>query len=101
MVKRKCRKPSSTPTRSAQSLFNNYLDNVEAYCNKQKLKDPITDEEVDPDETLMRSIEEQIGVSENAKTQFREEILIRMSSSPRAGTKFFPTIRHERLKESH
>jgi serine protein kinase len=84
---------------SAQSLFNNYLDNVEAYCNKQKLKDPITDEEVDPDETLMRSIEEQIGVSDNAKTQFREEILIRMSSYARRG-KVFSYDSHERLKEA-
>jgi serine protein kinase len=84
---------------SAQTLFNNYLDNVEAYCNRQKLRDPITDEEVDPDETLMRSIEEQIGVSENAKTQFREEILIRMSTYARRG-KVFTYDSHERLKEA-
>jgi serine protein kinase len=84
---------------SAQTLFNNYLDNVEAYCNHQKLRDPITDEEVDPDETLMRSIEEQIGVTENAKAQFREEILIRMSSYARRG-KPFRYDSHERLKEA-
>jgi serine protein kinase len=47
----------------ARTLLNNYLDNVEAYCNKQKLKDPITEEEVEPDEQLMRSIEEQIGIT--------------------------------------
>ena len=52
---------------SAKTLLNNYLDNVEAFCNKTKLRDPITEEEVEPDERLMRSIEEQIGVSENAK----------------------------------
>ena len=46
---------------SARTLLNNYLDNVEAYCNKTKLKDPITEEEMEPDEQLMRSIEEQIG----------------------------------------
>ncbi|MBX6353606.1 MAG: PrkA family serine protein kinase [Thermoflavifilum sp.] len=84
---------------SAQTLFNNYLDHVEAYCNHQKLRDPITDEEVDPDETLMRSIEEQIGVTENAKAQFREEILIRMSSYARRG-KPFRYDSHERLKEA-
>jgi spore cortex formation protein SpoVR/YcgB (stage V sporulation) len=27
---------------SARTLLNNYLDNVEAYCNKTKLRDPIT-----------------------------------------------------------
>ncbi len=47
--------------------MDNYLDNVEAYCNKNKLRDPLTGEEMNPDEKLMRSIEEQIGISENAK----------------------------------
>lgn len=31
---------------TARTVFNNYLDNVEAYVNKQKLIDPITDENV-------------------------------------------------------
>jgi len=83
----------------ARTLLNNYLDNVEAYCNKTKLRDPITDEEMDPDEHLMRSIEEQIGVSENAKRPFREEILIRISSLARKGQSFDYTS-HERLKEA-
>lgn len=48
--------------------MDNYLDNVEAYCNKSKLRDPLTGEEMSPDEKLMRSIEEQIGISENAKS---------------------------------
>jgi len=30
---------------SARTLLNNYLDNVEAYCNKQKMRDPYNDEE--------------------------------------------------------
>lgn len=47
--------------------MDNYLDNVEAYCNKSKIRDPLTGEEMNPDEKLMRSIEEQIGISENAK----------------------------------
>src|SRR5437660_1537604 len=59
---------------SARTLLNNYLDNVEAFCNKSKLRDPITEDEVEPDEQLMRAIEEQIGVSETAKKGFREEI---------------------------
>ncbi|HJT55125.1 MAG TPA: LAGLIDADG family homing endonuclease, partial [Ktedonobacteraceae bacterium] len=84
---------------SARTLLNNYLDNVEAYCNKTKLRDPITDEEMEPDEQLMRSIEEQIGVTENAKKSFREEILIRISSLARKGLTFEYTS-HERLKEA-
>ncbi|MEI6044400.1 MAG: protein prkA [Chloroflexota bacterium] len=84
---------------SAKTLLNNYLDNVESYCNKTKLRDPITEEELDPDEPLMRSIEEQIGVTENAKKAFREEILIRISSLARRGQAFDYTS-HERLKEA-
>jgi serine protein kinase len=84
---------------SARTLLNNYLDNVEAYCNKTKVRDPITDEDMEPDEQLMRSIEEQIGVTENAKKTFREEILIRISSLARRGQTFDYTS-HERLKEA-
>lgn len=84
---------------SAKVLFDNYLDNVEAFCNKAKLKDPITDEEIEPDEKLMRSIEEQIGVAESAKKSFREEILIRLSSYARKDKKFDYTS-HERLREA-
>jgi serine protein kinase len=84
---------------SAKTLFNNYLDNIEAYCNWTKIKDPLTGEEMDPDERLMRSIEEQIGISENAKKAFREEILIRISSYSRKGRKFDYSS-HERLREA-
>src|SRR6266403_3647284 len=83
----------------AKTMCNNYLDNVEAYCNKERIKDPITEEEMDPDEQLMRSIEEQIGITENAKNTFRQEILIRISSFARKG-KPFEYNSHERLKEA-
>ncbi|MFN0112483.1 MAG: LAGLIDADG family homing endonuclease [Blastocatellia bacterium] len=83
----------------AKNMCNSYLDNVEAYCNKEKIKDPITEEELEADERLMRSIEEQIGISENAKNTFRQEILIRISSYSRKG-KTFDYNSHERLKEA-
>ena len=83
----------------AITICNNYLDNVEAYCNKDRIKDPITEEEMEPDEQLMRSIEQQIGISENAKNTFRQEILIRISSFARKG-KPFEYKSHERLKEA-
>ncbi len=72
---------------------------AQAYCTKQKLIDPITEEEIDPDEKAMRAIEEQIGVTENAKKAFREEILIRISALARRGQKFDYTS-HERLREA-
>jgi len=84
---------------SAKTLMDNYLDNVESFCNKTKLRDPLTGEEINPDEKLMRSIEEQIGISENAKKAFREEILIRISALARKG-KRFDYRSHDRLREA-
>lgn len=84
---------------SAHTMLNNYLDNVEAYCSGHKMPDPITSEEHDPDEKLMRSIEEQIGITENQKRAFREEILIKISSFARRGRKFEYTS-HEPLKDA-
>src|SRR5690625_4502697 len=79
--------------------MDNYLDNVEAFCNKNKLKDPRTGEGMNRDEKLMRSIEAQIGISENAKKAFREEILIRISAYARTG-KRYDYSSHARLREA-
>jgi serine protein kinase len=84
---------------AANTLLENYLDNVDAYCNKTKVRDPITGEEVDPDEKLMRSIEEQIGVSENAKREFREGIMRSVASLARRGVRF-EIGSDERLREA-
>jgi predicted Ser/Thr protein kinase len=84
---------------SARTLLNNYLDNVEAYTNKHKVHDTLTDEELEPDEGLMRSIEEQIGIGDTSRKAFREEILIRISTLARRGQQFDYTS-HERLREA-
>ena len=84
---------------SAKTLMDNYIDNVEAFCNKEKVKHPITGEDVDPDERLMRSIEEQISVTENAKREFREGIMRSVASLMRRGQHFTPAS-DERLKEA-
>lgn len=81
----------------AKSLFRNYLDHIEAFARKEKLRDPVTGDEVEPDEPFMRAIEEQIGITENMKKPFREEILIRLSSNARRGQTFDYTS-HDRLR---
>ncbi|MCD2348679.1 PrkA family serine protein kinase [Clostridium guangxiense] len=58
----------------AETLFNNYLDNAEAFVNKNKIKDKSTGEELNPDEKFMRSIEEQIGISESSAKGFRMDV---------------------------
>ncbi len=84
---------------SAKTLLDNYLDNVDAFCNRTKVKDPITGEDIDPDERLMRSIEDQISVSDNAKREFREGIMRSVASVSRRGGAF-GVGSDERLKEA-
>src|SRR3989440_8112245 len=84
---------------SAKTLLDNYLDNVDAFCNRTKVKDPLTDEEVEPDERLLRGIEEQIGVTENAKREFREGVMRSVASLARRNQPFIVGS-DERLKEA-
>ncbi len=72
----------------AQALFDNYMKNATAFCLKKKIRDPITGEEQEPDEKLMRSIEELIGVSENTKKEFRQGIFVFKSDSIDRGKEF-------------
>jgi len=58
----------------AESLFNNYLDHAEAYVNKNKIKDKNTGEELNVDESFLRSIEEQIGISSSGASGFRNDV---------------------------
>lgn len=70
-----------------ESLFNNYLDHAEAYVNKTKLKDKNTSEELEPDEKFLRSIEEQIGITDTAAKGFRSDVTAYMFYVLRAGGK--------------
>ena len=69
----------------AQSLFDNYLDNAEAYTTHQKLKNKITKEERSPDEQFLKSIEEQIGIVGSAKDGFRSDVTAYMFAKMRRG----------------
>lgn len=71
----------------AESLFNNYLDHAEAFVNKNKIKDNSTGEQLEPDEKFMRSIEEQIGISEGASKGFRLDVTAYMFYLMRKGSK--------------
>jgi serine protein kinase len=55
-------------------LCSNYIDNLMAYINKSKVKNPYTGREETPDERLMRNIETKIDVAENAVDDFRRMI---------------------------
>jgi serine protein kinase len=83
----------------AVTLLDNYLDNVEAYLDQTKLTDPITGEEVPPNEKLLRSIEEKVQVPEHGKDSFRNEIFRKVAMAHRRREKFDYTT-HDKLKEA-
>lgn len=83
----------------AQSIFENYLDNAEAYTTKQKMKDRVTKEERKPDEEFMRSIEGAIGVSSSGRDGFRADVTAYMFSKMRRGETVDYTT-YEPLKEA-
>ena len=72
----------------AQSLFENYLRSAEAFCKREKIFDSITGEYSDPDEKLMRQVEEYIGIPVNSKAEFRNGIFVYKSSQLERGLLF-------------
>ena len=83
----------------AQSIFENYMDHSEAYTTKSRMKDRVTNEEMQPDENFMRSIESTIGVSTSGKDGFRADVTAYMFSKMRRGEKVDYTS-YEPLKEA-
>jgi serine protein kinase len=72
----------------AQDLLDKYLDEVEAMLDSRKIKDPITNEERDPDERLLRAVEEKIHISDSGKQSFRQEVVRKAMGSYKRGEKF-------------
>lgn len=54
-----------------ERLCGNYIDNVMAYINGTKIRNPFTEQDQEPDERLMRSIEEKIDIPEVGADDFR------------------------------
>jgi len=70
---------------NAQALFDNYLDNAEAHTTKQRLKDRVTREEMEPDEYFLKAIEEQIGITGSSRDGFRSDVTAYMFAKMRRG----------------
>jgi serine protein kinase len=83
----------------AETLFQNYIDHAEAYVNKTRVQDPETHEELEPDVSLLKSIEEQIGISGSAADGFRQDVTAYMFSLLRRGQKIDYTS-YEPLREA-
>jgi serine protein kinase len=75
VVKNEVQRAISADEEAITRLCANYVDNIKAYTQKEKVKNKYTGEDEEPDERLMRSIEEKIGIPENRKDDFRREIM--------------------------
>ncbi|MFQ5511385.1 MAG: PrkA family serine protein kinase [Candidatus Krumholzibacteriia bacterium] len=75
VVKNEVQRAISADEESIKKLCANYVDNIKAYTQKEKVKNKYTGEDEEPDERMMRSIEEKIGIPENRKDDFRREIM--------------------------
>ena len=75
IVKHEVQRAISADESAIEKLCGNYVDNVKAYIQKEKIRNQYTGADDEPDERLMRSIEEKIEISESRKDDFRREIM--------------------------
>jgi len=69
-------------------LCSNYIENVRAYTQHEKVRNRYTGKDEAPDERLMRSIEEKIDIPESRKDDFRQEIMNYIGALSLDGKKF-------------
>jgi serine protein kinase len=75
IIKSEVQRAISADESLLQRLCGNYIDNVKAYTQKEKVKNPFNGQYEEPEERLMRSIEEKIEIPESRKDDFRREIM--------------------------
>ncbi|HHI80168.1 MAG TPA: serine protein kinase, partial [Planctomycetes bacterium] len=75
IVKNEVQRAIAADEEAISRLCGNYIDNVKAYTQKEKVRNPYTGQDEEPDERLMRSIEEKINIPESRKDDFRREIM--------------------------
>lgn len=83
----------------AETLFQNYLDHAEAYVTRSKVRDRTTNEEMQPDEQFLKSIEEQIAIIGPAADGFRQEVIAYLWAASRRSEKISYES-YEPLKEA-
>ncbi|MFO0837059.1 MAG: serine protein kinase [Phycisphaerae bacterium] len=69
-------------------LCANYIENVRAYTQHEKVRNRYTGRDEPPDERLMRSIEEKIDIPDSRKDDFRQEIMNYIGALALDGKKF-------------
>jgi serine protein kinase len=75
IVKTEVQRAITADEAAISRLCANYIDNVKAYTQHESVRNRYTGEDEEPDERLMRSIEEKIDIPESRKDDFRREIM--------------------------
>jgi serine protein kinase len=75
IVKNEVQRAISADDDAIQRLCSNYIDNVKAYTQRERVKNQYTGQDEEPDERLMRSIETKIDIPDSRKDDFRREIM--------------------------
>jgi serine protein kinase len=75
IVKNEVQRAVTADESAISRLSANYIDNLKAYTQHEKVRNRYTGEDEAPDERLMRSIEEKIDIPESRKDDFRREIM--------------------------
>lgn len=75
IVKNEVQRAIAADEDALKRLCGNYIDNIKAYTQREKVKNKFTSQYEDPDERLMRSIEEKIDIPDSRKDDFRREIM--------------------------
>ncbi len=99
IVKNEVQRAIAADEDALKRLCGNYIDNVKAYTQKQKVKNPYTGADEEPDERLMRSIEVKIDIPESRKDDFRREIMNYIGALALEG-KTFDYRSNERLQKA-
>ena len=88
MVKLDVQNAIAADPEALDRVCGNYIDNVKAYTQREKVKNKFTGENEQPDERLMRSIEDKIDIPETRKDDFRREIMNFIGALSLDGKKF-------------
>ena len=88
IVKNEVQRAISADEDAIAKLCANYVDNVKAYTQHEKVRNKYTGQDEPPDERLMRSIEEKIDIPESRKDDFRREIMNYIGALAVEGKKF-------------
>ncbi len=88
ILKAEVQRAISADEDSIKRLATNYIENVRAYTQREKVRNKYTGKDEEPDERLMRSIEEKIDIPDSRKDDFRQEIMNYIGALALDGKKF-------------